>query len=367
MKRTSTLFALAFAFAAALAVAAGCGAPSTRGFAGASDAGLVPHLVTNTPTPAPKKLYVDHAGVLYLYALPLHAGAKPLFALKEDPGQTIRPPQIAVDPFGKIAIATSTEIRFFKPPIVSFDPKRAQMILPLNPAITPMNAEGADLADMEYDPNANLWLVNNLGGGLVTELTAPVQKHSVARIFIAFNVPGTKTNGYTPAQARFDVNATLYVYAEAANGAVLFKSGFPYAKPPSPTGLSIAQADFVDASQYAQTDPNPKPVILGQYVGILASPPPQQPPPPPVDALAQFALPLNPVVGFFPDATADAIVGALVADPQRTSFYTLDAGNGRLSLYALPMKPHATPAFSLDCRGGTDLCNGKSEHLFLAP
>ncbi|HKU81453.1 MAG TPA: hypothetical protein VJP76_04710, partial [Candidatus Tumulicola sp.] len=191
-----------------------------------------------TPTPPASRLYADHNGVLYEYALPLKAGAKPQSVLTEAPGAAI-PPQIAVDPYGKIAVATNANIRVFRPPITSLDPSKAALTIALTPAITEIGPGGADLVDIEYDPNDDLWLLNDLGAE-VSELAAPVSKSSVAALTIGFGAPGSKTAGYSALiQARFDVNAALYVYANQANTqrSRLFKTGFPYAKPPSPVGL----------------------------------------------------------------------------------------------------------------------------------
>jgi hypothetical protein len=321
-----------------------------------------------TPTPAPKTLYVDHYGVLYQYALPLHAGSKPIQSFVESPGAAL-PPQIAVDPYGTIAIGTNEDIYTFGRPIKSFDPSHAKLTLKLTPAITEMGPSGADLIDIEYDPNDNLWLLNNLGGE-ISELTAPIRPNSVAGVTIAFGAPGTKAAGYTALiQARFDVNAALYVYANQAqtNRSNLFKISFPYSKPPSAVGVDLGQADFVDASQYAPTNPNPNPLLLGQYNGLLHSPPPGSPPPPPVNVMAQFVQPFNPETGPFPDATVDTIVGALIADPQRSLFYTLDNSTGGLSVWTLPLKAKAMPQFTLPCPASTTNCDNKSEHVFLAP
>jgi hypothetical protein len=313
-------------------------------------------------------LYADHYGVLDEYALPLHADAKPVQRFVEAPGAAL-PPQIAVDPSGKIAVATPTELRIFHPPIRTLAPARANLKIALSPAITEIGPAGADLVDIEYDPNANLWLLNDLGGE-VSEIAAPLSRSSVAALTIGFGAPGSKTAGYSAlVQARFDVNAALYVYANQANTqrSRIFKTSFPYAKPPSSLGIDLAQADFVDATQYLPSSPYQAPLALGQYFGGLASPPPGQPPPQPVNVLAQFSQPFFPVQGLFPEATAGTIVGALIADPPRRVFYVLDAANGRLEEYTLPLKPHAKPAFSLPCAGGPTLCNAKSEHLFLAP
>jgi hypothetical protein len=321
-----------------------------------------------TPTPAPNTLYVDHYGTLYRYALPLHAGSKPIQSLVESPGGAL-PPQIAVDPYGTIAIATNQDLYTFGRPITSFDPSHAKLKLKLTPAVTEIGPSGADLVDIEYDPNNNLWLLNNLGGE-ITELTAPIQPNSVAGVTIPFGAPGTKAAGFTALiQARFDVSAALYVYANqaATNRSGLFKISFPYAKPPSPVGLNLGQADFVDASQYAPTNPNPNPVLLGQYNGLLHSPPPGSPPPPPVNVMAQFVQPFNPATGPFPSATVDTIVGALIADPLRSVFYTLDNSTGSLSVWTLPLKANAAPQFTLPCPGSTTNCDAKTEHLLLAP
>ena len=79
-------------------------------------------------------------------------------------------------------------------------------------------------------------------------------------------------------------------------------------------------------------------------MAALASPAPQQPPPPPVSVLAQFAVPLNPVTGLFPNATVNVRVGALIADPPRSLFYTLDASSGSLDAFrqAVPDEAYQT-------------------------
>jgi hypothetical protein len=362
--KPATVLALALTAVASLAAAmAGCGGGST----GPAPVALAsPPLAT--PTPAAKRLYVDHNGKLYEYGLPLTAQSKPQRALVESPGDAIAP-HVAVDAFGTIAVATSSHIRIFHPPIVSFAPSAARLTIALTPAITEIGPAGADLVDVEYDPNQNLWLLNDLGGE-VSELRAPLSKSSVAALTIGFGAPGSKTAGFSGLiQARFDVNAALYVYANKSGTprSGVFKIGFPYAKPPSPIGLDLAQADFVDARQYPPVNPNPAPVVLGQYLGPLASPPPGQPPLPPVNVLAQFAQPFQPVLGLFPDATVTTIVGALAADPPRSTFYALDASTGRLEAYALPLERNVRPKISLPCLAGSIDCDGKIERLFLAP
>lgn len=346
--------------AAALLAISGCG-----GNNGPAPLAIVsPPLAT--PTPAAAILYVDHNGLLFEYALPLSAASKPRRTLVEAPGSGLAP-QIAVGAYGDVSIATPTTLRVFHPPISSFAPGRAKLSLTLTPAITEIGPAGADLVDMEYDPNGNLWLLNNLGAE-ITELTKPLSKSSVAALAIGFGAPRSKTAGFTTLlQARFDVNSALYVYAASAFRRRLFKLSFPYAKPPSPVGLDLGNPDFVDSSQYLPTNPNPASLILGQYNGPLKSPPPGSPPPPPVDVLAQFAVPLNPVLGLFPNATVNTIVGALIADPPRDAFYTLDAITGRLDQWNLPLHDKATPKISLPCVGGASFCVSKGEHLFLAP
>lgn len=363
MNASRAMFLCVVALAAAMITAAGCGG----GGSGPAPVAIVsPPLPT--PTPAPNKLYVDHNGTLFEYALPLKSGSKPVRQLQEAPGSGFAP-QLAVAPYGSVAIVTSTTVRVFKPPIVSFEPSKAHVSIRLTPAITQVGQAGAVLTDAEYDPNGNLWLVNILGE--VSELAAPLSRSTTnAAVIVLFGSPGTKTSGFTPIHASFDVNATLYVFAAPGAGiesAHLFKTSFPYAKPPSGTGLNLDFADFVDSSQYLPTNPNPAPLILGQYNGSLKSPPPGQPPPPPVDRLAQFAEPLNPVQGLFPNATANAIVGAIAADAPRELFYALDQATGRLDVYPLPLRPSAKPGLSFACIGGSNLCSNKPEHLFLAP
>ena len=76
-------------------------------------------------------------------------------------------------------------------------------------------------------------------------------------------------------QGRFDVDSALYIYALTSRGrGRLFKDSFPYAKPPSSLGINLAQADFVDASQYLPTSKNPADLLLGQYAGALRTPKP---------------------------------------------------------------------------------------------
>lgn len=363
MNASRTTFLAAAALGAAMAVVAGCGGGGSGPAPVAISSPPLP-----TPTPAPNKLYVDHNGILFEYALPLKSGSKPVRQLVEAPGSGIAP-QLAVAPYGGIAIVTASTVRVFKPPIVSFQPSKAQVSIPLTPAITQVGPAGAELSDAEYDPNGNLWLVNVLGE--VSELAAPITRSTQsAAVVVLFGSPGTKTSGFSPIHASFDVNATLYVFAAPSGGiesARLFKTSFPYAKPPGGTGLNLDFADFVDSSQYLPTNPNPVPVILGQYNGSLQSPPPGQPPPRPVDRLAQFAQPLDPVQGLFPDATVNTIVGAVAADAPRDLFYALDQATGRLQVYSLPMPASAKPALSFACIGGANACNDKPEHLFLAP
>jgi len=349
----------------ALAIAAGCAGvtPATDGFLARS--ALQRTIIAGSPSPPPGHLYVDHYGKFYGYRLPLTVSSKPQLSLVEAPDQSL-PPQIAVNAYGLVAIVTPAEIRLFRPPIVSVARSKAKTIVPLTPAMTQIGPSGADLADIEFDPNGNLWLFSALGGE-ITELRAPVNVKSVASIVIPFGAPGTKTANYGVVQGRFDVGANLFVYGQSATSATIFKTSFPYARPLSPIGINVAQADFVDSSQFLTSYSNPVTVILGQYFGPLASPPPQQPPPQPVNVIAQFAEPLNPMLGLFPNATSNDVVGALTADAPRTVFYTLAASNGRLSVYPLPLVRNAKPKLSLACLAGVAHCDGKSEHLFLAP
>lgn len=338
---------------------------------GVLDGGNAPSLapmipvIGNTPSPPPTHLYVDHNGTFFAYTLPLSASSKPPRGLVEDPGAAF-PPELAVDPFGRVAIVTPAQIRFFYPPIRSFEPSAARLTIALSSAVTQIGPSGADVIDAEFDPSDNLWLFSGLGGE-ISEIVAPFRVSSVASVIIPFGAPGTKTASYGLVQGRFDVSSNLYIYAASATGAQLFKTGFPYAKPPSPTGLNVEQADFVDSSQYLSTDPVPASLVLGQYFGSLGPHAPQKPPPPPVNRLAQFAQPLNPLTGLFPNATVDDVVGALVADAPELRFFTLDASDGRLSAYSLPLTPHAKPRLIFRCLAGVKNCDGKPEHLFLAP
>ncbi len=259
-----------------------------------------------------------------------------------------------------------SQIRIFEPPIVSFAPSHVKLSIKLTPAITEVGPYGADLVDMEYDPNDNLWLLNNLGHE-ISELRPPLSKKSIAAVRIAFGQPGSKTAGFsTLMEARFDVNAALYVYARATTIARLFKVSFPYAKQPSSLGIDLAHPDFVDPSQYLPTASNPASLLLGQYTGALRSPSPGSPPSPPVNVMGQFDEPLQPVRGLFPNAHSNTIVSALAADPPRLLFYTLALADGSLSAYTLPMQPLAKPKFSIGCLAGASGC-AAHDHLFLAP
>lgn len=322
-----------------------------------------------TASPAANLLYVDHYGTFYEYRLPLHTDSKPVRTLTEWSNLGIAP-VIAVDQYGDVALGSPTELRFFRAPIVSFAKSRAKLVLKLTPAITEIGVSGADLVDLEYDPNENLWLFNNLGAE-ISELSAPITPSTVAAALkLGFGTPGTKTAGFTSLiQGRFDVNAALYVYAFNGNSgrSRLFKTAFPYAKPPSDVGLNLGQADVVDSTQWPPNAPNAPSLLLGQYVGQLHSPPPGVPPPPPVNVTAQFPQPFNPQVGLYPNAHLDAIAGGLVADPYRASFYTLDQSVGTLDVYGLPMGTNASPKITLPCLAGPSGCSNKPEHLFLAP
>ncbi|MBV8530142.1 MAG: hypothetical protein JO104_02410 [Candidatus Eremiobacteraeota bacterium] len=359
--KTSVLFAWLMALAGVAVAISGCN----------SATGATPQAISSPPlptaTPAATKLYVDHNGTFYEYRLPLTANSKPVLTLNEWPGLSTAP-KIAVAPYGNIALASTEELRIFQPPIVSFARSRAKLRLKLTPAMTGIGQFGADLVDIDYDPNSNLWLLNDLGPE-ITELRTPISRSSVAAVTIIWGAPGSKTAGFTQlVQGRFDVNAALYVYALSSTRGRIFKVGFPYAKPPGSLGINLAQADFVDTSQWPPTAPNAPSLLLGQYIGILSSPHPGSPPSPPVDVMGQFAQPLNfNQHGLFPDAHANAVVGALVADPYRASFYTLDQGDGRLDVWGLPLTNKANAKLSLPCLGGASNCGNKLEHLFLAP
>ncbi|HTX60333.1 MAG TPA: hypothetical protein VMH02_11765 [Verrucomicrobiae bacterium] len=364
--RVPAFFALLF-----VAIAAGCAAPtSTMPAPLHGTAPSIAHFVFATNTPAPNHLYLDHNGIFFEYRLPLRANAKPIVAASEEPGAQI-PPVMTADQFGRVAIATPTELLFFRPPITSFAPSKAYLTISLTPAITEIGQSGAVLADVEWDPNENFWLLNNIGGE-VTMLPWPLSKRSVATVSIAFGQPGTKTAAYTVlSSARFDVNATLYVLATApGSGSMLFKSSYPYAKAPSPVqDLDLSVPDFVDPSQF----PNGPPisisdgVLYGQYLGPLYAPPPQRPPPVPVDALAQFSQPFVPNPNVYPDATIDVLAGALVADANRGRLYVLDASDGSLRVYPMPFANHQRAIQRLRCPAPSADCDDAPEHVFLAP
>ena len=356
----STLFFVLMAVAGATAAFAGCATNSSTPV-------TLEQPPPPTSTPPAKLLYESLNGTFYEYRLPLTQGSKPILTLPEWPGLP-GPPQIAADQYGNVALSSPQFIRFYRKPIVSFDRSHAYLQLKLTPAITQIGQSGADLVDIEYDPNENLWLLNNLGPGL-SELRAPITKSSVAAVTIGFGVPGTKTAQFTILnEARFDINAALYVYASTSSGrSRLFKVSFPYAKPPGTTGLNLAIPDFVDASEWPPSAPVAPSLLLGQYDGALHSPKPGSPPSPPVDAMAQFPQPFNPIVGRFPDAHVDQIAGALTADTYRYSFYSLNFDDGTLNVYALPMRGGEKPKLTLPCVASAGNCTGRPEYLFLAP
>ena len=360
--KSSSVFVLLMSIAAAVIAISGC---TTSG--PAPSAFSQPPLPTSTP--AANLLYVNHNGMFYEYRLPLVANAKPIRTLPEWPTSPplAVPPVIAADQYGNVALASNEEIRIFRAPITSFKATHAQLTIALTPAITEMGEFGADLVDLEYDPNENLWLFNNLGGE-ISELRAPISKSSVAALTIGFGAPGSKTAGFsTLLEGRFDVNASLYVYASSTNATRLFKISFPYAKPPSDTGLNLGTPDFVDTSQWPPTAPNAPSLLLGQYVGDLHSPPPGVPPSPPVNDLSQFPQPFIPSIGMFPNAATNYYVAAVVADTYRYSFYALDTVGGAIYTFGLPMPNNAAAKITIPCIGGPNYCSEKPENLFLAP
>jgi hypothetical protein len=368
----------ALVFAVSVVALAGCAAggftspPPSKAPASRAVADGLPF---NTPTPDPNHLYIDHDGTFFIYALPLNRRSKPLRTLAEaSPGAL--PPQIAADQFGSIAIGTPTQISIFKPPILSFAPKRARLTIPLTPAITQMGPAGAVLADLEFDPNENLWVLNNYGSGQVSELAAPLSKYAVATASIQFGVAGTKTGPYASVrQARFDVNGGLYVYASQTQGSfsLLFKSSFPYAKPPAGEfGLDLSTPDFVDPTQWVNGPPPALSggLLLGAYNGLLVAPTPGKSPPPPVQVLAEFNMPIQPI-GFspvVPNASVNDVYSGLIADPNRNVFYSLTTSDGSLKVYALPLSTGAAPILRLPCPARpASACSNKPEHIFFAP
>ncbi|MBV9027324.1 MAG: hypothetical protein JO311_01790, partial [Candidatus Eremiobacteraeota bacterium] len=170
--KASLYFTILMTFALGVAAISGC-----AGSTGPVSPGFT-NMPPPPPTPAARRLYVDHNGLLYEYALPLAPHSKPVRTLNEWPGLASAP-RIAVDSSGNLALASPTSIRIFAPPIVSLAPSRAKLQITLTPAITEIGISGAVLADIEYDPNQNLWLLKKLGGE-VSELRVPLSKSSVA-------------------------------------------------------------------------------------------------------------------------------------------------------------------------------------------
>jgi hypothetical protein len=354
-------------------LAAGCASLASQNLpsqsTAAQAAGARPADGPITPTPEPEHLYVDHAGILSRYHLPLTSKSKPDFTINENPGGL--PPQIAVDQYGNITTATATELRIFKTPIVSLARNHARTIVPFNPAITAIGASGAVLNGIAYDPYNELWLLSAVGGE-VEMLQPPIAKYSVAYTRIQFGAPGSKTANYgSPEQISFDSSGNAYVYAGGgATGARLFKIAFPYSRPPSSLGVDIAAASWVDASQYFNGPPYAfsDGALIGQYTGPPASPAPLHSPAPNIEVLTQYTLPLDYITGLYPTVKTSDVVGATVPEPNRNVFYALRASTGALEVYAMPMASNAKPKLSLSCSAKTvGLCDGQSEHLFLAP
>lgn len=365
----------AFVAVAAIVVAAGCQSAALQHALPMDAALALRAAVYPTPPPTPSaRLYVDHNGTIFIYKLPLTLKSKPEQVLAQSPGSTST--AVAVDGLGEIAVGTPSELRLFGGPkkhVTTLSPTKAWLRIPLTPAITSIGINGAAIADLEFDPTNNLWLVSAGGVPEVTELQRPFTKQATAVSTVIFGASGTKAAGFSAvSQARFDISSALYVYAGNNNvpppqGQQLFKSSFPYVKPVTSTGLDLEQADFVDSSQYLISNPYPIPMILGQYFGPLHSPPPQAPPPPPVDELAQFQNPINVVQGPYPVATVNVVVGGLIADPPRMKIYTLRASDGQLQVWPIPLVNNGLPKISLRCPGTKTLCLTGSEKLFLGP
>ena len=71
--------------------------------------------------------------------------------------------------------------------------------------LTYSGGNGLDSASYSYDPNDNLWLLNNLGAE-ISELRTPLTKDMVSALTIGFGAPGSKTAGFTTlVKASFDV------------------------------------------------------------------------------------------------------------------------------------------------------------------
>lgn len=125
---------------------------------------------------------------------------------------------------------------------------------------------------------------------------------------------------------------------------------------------------FVDPSQWVNGPPPELAggLLLGQYVGPPASPAPGKSPLPNVSVIAQYTLPIVPLLGVFPSASVNDVSAGLVADPNRSVFYSLTASNGTLKVYTIPLGQG--PLLTLPCpaRPGT-LCSNKPQHIFLAP
>ena len=362
--KTPLLFLSLIAAAVIAAASSGCGAsgPAPEGASGPP--------VPPNGTPAPNLLYVDHNGTFYIYRLPLAQGSKPERTLTEWPGLTVAP-VIAADQFGNVAVASPNELRLFQAPIRSFAPSRAKLRLKLTPAITAIGTSGdAALVDLEYDPNGNLWLFNNVGPG-ITELRAPVTQverrgdlHSLRRSRLEdgrFHVADSRTLRHqrdalrlreqhrgTAARTLVQVRLSVRQAARIAwhqSGPSRLRGLKPVAADGGKRAVALARTVYRRAA-LAQT-------------GRTAFAARQR------DQPVRAAIQSGP--GLFPNEHANTIVGALAADTYRYSFYTLDAGDGALDVWDLPMRSNAKAKLSLPCLAGQGNCGEKGEHVFLAP
>ena len=169
-----------------------------------------------TPTPTPGHLYVDHNGTFSIYALPLTRLRNLKERCRKQRARCCRrrsPPTCSGTSRSPRRLRSTSFTRRF----VRLRRNRAYLKIPLTPAITQIGPSGADLADIEFDPNLNLWLVNNYGGGAVSELQRPLHKYAVAAATIFFGVPGTKAGPYGSLRnARFDVECKHLCVRDAA-------------------------------------------------------------------------------------------------------------------------------------------------------
>lgn len=320
-----------------------------------------------TPIPIPQHLYVgyktDSLASLAIgeYALPLGPASVPSMFL---PADGTRAAFAADASRGVVAVAflqgSGESIGFYNAP---FAPGETPFsVIAGGPATIPATTQ-FPIVGMSFDPGGDLWVATSSD---LREFVPPFVSYAVPSNVVSNTVSAGPLANFTAQRAAFDPNGTMYVNdstgALATTG--VFSFAPPYTAPPKRANPSMTLGPLAfDGNGNVVTSfsfpalPTPGPIgtpLPQRGMGVFPLPLTSASAP-----NAIFNLPFSPPPnGQTDDAVSDG-----------TSLYLANHGDGSLFVYALPLGAGAMPAMHIPCPAALPACGTPlgSIDLQLAP